>query len=117
MDLADRDEDRGHAHAGLENVATPECRDISQSSVERHILPDATSQLHYIAKKATGLVTGLVVFPERMLETLDRTHGVWAGQRLCYALVAQGRAHSDAYEFVQRCSFKAKSEQRTSSRS
>ena len=99
---------RAYAIAAFENIATPDWRDISQSSVERHIFPDATALLYYMAVKATGLVKGLVVRREEMLETLNvRSCGVWAGQRIHDALISSGVERSAAYEYLQAASFRA----------
>jgi len=100
---------RGMLVPAFENVATPECRDISQSSVERHILPDATALLDYMAAKLTKLVEGLVVFPERMRENLDKTYGVWAAQPIRDALMESGGnvSYNEAYLYLQRCGFEA----------
>lgn len=98
---------RSCAHAAIENVATPECRDISQSSVERHIFPDATSLLHYMATKAAGLVGGLVVNRERMLYNLTTaSRGVWASQLVRTALMEEGVGYDEAYEYLQQASFR-----------
>ena len=97
---------RGYALAAMENIATPECRDISQSSVERHIFPDATSLLHYMANKAAGLVAGLVVNQERMLYNLNHTSlGVWATQQVRNALMEAGVEYGPAYEYLQQAAF------------
>ncbi len=99
---------RAFASASLENIATPEGRDISQSSVERHILPDATTLLHYMVIKLTRLVERLVVFPEVMKVRLEtESLGVWAAQRIRYALVEKGLPDSAAYDYVQRATFEA----------
>src|SRR3989344_7802776 len=99
---------RGDAHAAMENIATPEGRDISQSSVERHILPDTTSLLHYMTTKAAGLVNDLVVFPDRMRENLDeKSLGVWASQRVRTSLMEAGVPYDAAYTYMQRLSFEA----------
>lgn len=103
---------RGYAVAALENIATPECRDISQSSVEREILPSATTYLHYLIVKLTDLVHRLVVHPDRMRENLERTNGVWASQRVRNALMEAGVPYEMAYLYLQRCSFKAADENR-----
>jgi adenylosuccinate lyase len=104
---------RGAAHAAQENIATPESRDISQSSVERHILPDATALLHYMANKATGLVQGLVVFKDRMRHTLEnRTQGVWAGQQIRNALMEVGVPYDLAYLHIQQASFATGAQER-----
>jgi adenylosuccinate lyase len=105
---------RSNAQAAMENIATPEGRDISQSSVERHIFPDATSQLHYLAIRATNLVEGLVVFPDRMKENLEvGTQGTWAGQRVRTALMRSGVDYHAAYGYIQNMSFKALDEKRS----
>ena len=97
---------RGYAHAAQENIATPEGRDISQSSVERHILPDATALLHYMASRATHLVEGLVVREDVMLDTLEyKTFGVWASQPVRTALMEAGVPYDTAYEYMQRAAF------------
>lgn len=99
---------RANAGAGLENIATPEHRDISQSSVERHILPDSTALFHYMVVKATGLVSGLDVFPEQMLHNLDvETRGVWASQRIRNLLMVAGVPYDVAYKFTQQVCFEA----------
>jgi adenylosuccinate lyase len=98
---------RASAHAAIENVATPEGRDISQSCVERHIAPDATSQVHYLVRKSVDLVKGLVVHTDRMKENLESTMGVWAGQRIRNALMEAGVSYDEAYEYIQKVSFEA----------
>ncbi|TSC76399.1 MAG: adenylosuccinate lyase [Parcubacteria group bacterium Gr01-1014_31] len=98
---------RGLAHTAVENIATPDFRDISQSSVERHILPDATGLTHYLAVKMAAVVRGLVVFPDRMARNLAATCGVWAGNRVRTALLEHGIPYDAAYEYVQRVSFEA----------
>jgi adenylosuccinate lyase len=105
---------RGHAQAAIENIATTEWRDISQSSVERHIYPDATSLVHYMATKAAGLVRDLVVFPERMRQNLETgTRGTWASQRVRLALMAHGIAYDDAYTYTQQAAFEAVDQRRS----
>ncbi len=104
---------RGSLVAAMENIATPEGRDISQSCVERHIFPDATSQLHYMAVAATKVVEGLVVFPHKMKENLEiGTHGTWAGQPVRTALMKAGIDYDTAYLYVQEASFAAMQSQR-----
>lgn len=99
---------RGDMHAAMENIATPEARDISQSSVERHILPDATSLLHYMAVRATSIIKGLVVFPDRMIRNLEvASFRLWAGQPVRTALMKAGVDYDTAYEYVQAASFAA----------
>lgn len=100
---------RGMTVEALENIATPEGRDISQSSVERHILPDATALLHYMAETATRLITGLVVHKDVMEVNLTvRSLGVWAAQRVRVALIEKGVDPNLAYEYTQQATFEAK---------
>jgi adenylosuccinate lyase len=98
---------RGYASAGLEDVALWHERDISHSSVERIALPDATTLLDHMQRRMLGLVTGMVVDPERMRENLDLTHGALFSQRLLLALVAAGSTRDDAYRTVQRLAQRA----------
>ncbi len=93
---------RGYASAGLEDVALWHERDISHSSVERVVLPDATTLLDHMQRRMLGLVTGMVVDSERMRENLELTHGALFSQRLLLALVAAGSTRDDAYRTVQR---------------
>ncbi|HXX89439.1 MAG TPA: adenylosuccinate lyase [Acidimicrobiales bacterium] len=94
---------RGYLGAGLEDVALWHERDISHSSVERVILPDACLLAYYVMRKATALVEGLVVHPERMLENLTTTsHGLVFSQPVLLALVASGLGRDAAYRIVQR---------------
>ncbi len=97
---------RGYAHAALENVALWHERDISHSSVERIIFPDACHVLHYMLQKMTWLIAGLVVFPERMLENMDRVQGMVYSQTVLLALVRAGASREDAYAAVQRCAMR-----------
>jgi len=98
---------RGYAQAGLEDVALWHERDISHSSVERVVLPDATIALDYAQALAVGIVAGLVVDAERMRANLDLTHGALFSQRALLALVAGGMGRDDAYRTVQRLSQQA----------
>jgi adenylosuccinate lyase len=93
---------RGYASAGLEDVALWHERDISHSSVERIILPDATTLLDHMQRRVLALVEGMVVDPERMAENLELTHGALFSQRVLLALVATGSTRDDAYRVVQR---------------
>ncbi len=97
---------RGHTGAAFENIATPECRDISQSNVEREGFPTATGLVHYMANKMKWLVQNLEVFPERMKQNLGATHGTWASQKVRNALMGAGISYDDAYIYLQRLSFK-----------
>ena len=86
-------------------------RDISHSSAERVILPDATILLDYMLAKSTGLVEGLVVRPERMRENIERGHGLHASSRVLLALVEKaGLSREDAYAIVQRNALRAADE-------
>jgi adenylosuccinate lyase len=93
---------RGYVGAGLEDVALWHERDISHSSVERVVLPDASLLAYYLLRKMTALVDGLVVHPDRMRENLDRSHGLVFSQPVLLALVASGMDRDSAYRIVQR---------------
>jgi len=98
---------RANAMAGLENVALWHERDISHSSVERIIIPDSTTLLDHMQRRALGLVRGMVVDPERMRENLGLTYGALFSQRLLLALVGRGMIRDDAYRVVQRLTQRA----------
>ena len=94
---------RGYLSAGIEDVALWHERDISHSSVERVVLPDASTLTLYMLEKATGLVSGLVVHPERALANLtDGSFGLVFSQSVLLALVAGGLSRDAAYRIVQR---------------
>ena len=93
---------RGYLGAGLENVALWHERDISHSSVERVILPDASLLTYYVLRRMTRVVDGLEVDAARMLENLDRSHGLVFSQPVLLALVASGLPRDAAYRIVQR---------------
>ena len=94
---------RGYLSAGLEDVALWHERDISHSSVERVVLPDASMLTLYMLQKATGLVEGLVLHPERALATLtEGSHGLVFSQSVLLALVGGGLSRDAAYRIVQR---------------
>ncbi len=93
---------RSNAMAGLENVALWHERDISHSSVERVILPDATTTLDYMLLKMTDLVKGMGVYPDRMLDNINLTGGLIFSQPVLLALVEQGADREEAYALVQR---------------
>jgi adenylosuccinate lyase len=94
---------RGYLVAGLEDVALWHERDISHSSVERVVLPDATALTLYLLRKATGLVSGLVVHADRALDNLtNRSLGLVFSQSVLLALVAAGSTRDEAYRIVQR---------------
>ena len=98
---------RGHAQVGLENVALWHERDISHSSAERIVLPDAFLAVDYMLDRFAWLVDGLVVRPERMRENLESTGGLFFSQRLLLALVESGLARDPAYRAVQRHAMRA----------
>jgi adenylosuccinate lyase len=93
---------RSYSIVGLENVALWHERDISHSSAERIVLPDSSIALDYMLAKATSLIDGLVVYPERMLENLNATRGLIFSGQLLLALTQSGAAREEAYEWVQR---------------
>jgi adenylosuccinate lyase len=92
---------RAAAVAGLENVALWHERDISHSSAERVILPDAFLALDYMLDRFAWLVEGLRVFPERMRRNLEASHGLFFSQRVLLALVESGLSRDEAYRLVQ----------------
>jgi len=98
---------RGYAVPALENVALWHERDISHSSVERVIGPDATIALDFALARMTGVIDKLVVYPENMRRNLDRLGGVIDSQRVLIALTNKGMAREDAYRVVQRNAMKA----------
>jgi adenylosuccinate lyase len=98
---------RGHSVAALENVALWHERDISHSSAERVILPDAFLALDYMLDRFAWLVEGVVVFPERMRANLESSGGLFFSQRLLLALVESGLARDEAYRLVQRHALRA----------
>ena len=97
---------RAHSIVGLENVALWHERDISHSSAERVVLPDASIATDYMLFKMASLVDGLVVYPERMLENLNATRGLIFSGQLLLALTQAGVARETAYEWVQRNAMK-----------
>jgi adenylosuccinate lyase len=98
---------RGAAVVGLENVALWHERDISHSSAERVVIPDAFLALDYMLDRFTWLIDGLVVRPERMRRNLEGSHGLFFSQRLLLALVERGLERARAYELVQRLAMRA----------
>jgi adenylosuccinate lyase len=98
---------RGYAIAAMENVALWHERDISHSSVERMICPDATSLLDFALGRFKGILDGLVVLPENMKKNIDITKGLWNSQRVLLALVDAGISRDTAYAWVQRNALKA----------
>ncbi len=92
---------------GLENVALWHERDISHSSAERMMLPDATATLAFMLDRLRGVVADLVVYPERLRQNLDQTGGLWASEGILLALIGKGLGRQEAYVLVQRNAMKA----------
>ena len=101
---------RGYMTASCENVALWHERDISHSSTERIILPDATELLDYMLCRFKGILENLTVYPETMLKNIYRTNGVIFAQRVMNALIGKGLAREEAYDTVQPIAMKAWSE-------
>jgi len=97
---------RGYALAAMEDVALWHERDISHSSVERVIAPDATIALDFALHRFAGMIENLRVYPERMRENLDQTGGLYEAQRVLLALVGKGVARQEGYVHVQRNAMK-----------
>ncbi len=102
---------RGYAHAALENIALWHERDISHSSVERVILPDSFIVLDHMLRRFTKIVAGMVVYPGRMQENLERSRGVVFSGTVLLELARRGVSREDAYEWVQRNAMRAFHEQ------
>src|SRR3954452_18818200 len=103
---------RASAAVGLENVALWHERDISHSSAERIVIPDAFLAVDYMLDRFTWIVDGLVVYPERMLRNLDASHALVFSHRLLLALVESGLGRGGAYRLVQRNAMQAGDEER-----
>lgn len=98
---------RGHAVAAIENVALWHERDISHSSVERVILPDACILTHFMLADITDLVKHLLVYPENMARNMNVYGGVVFSQRVMLTLVGKGISREEAYAIVQSCAHQA----------
>jgi len=98
---------RGYAVAAMENIPLWHERDISHSSVERVILPDATITLDYMLQTMRDVLRGLVVRADRMRENVERTRGVIYSGQVLLALMRRGLSRKRAYELVQRCALSA----------
>jgi adenylosuccinate lyase len=98
---------RGYAQTGLENVALWHERDISHSSAERVIFPDACCLVDYMADQMTRILEGLEVDAERMVRNLDQSGGVVYSQRVLLALVESGMERDHAYRIVQSAAHRA----------
>src|SRR5438552_10039819 len=98
---------RAASIVGLENVALWHERDISHSSAERVVIPDAFLALDYMLDKFAWIMEGLVVYPERMRRNLDASHYLFFSQRVLLALVESGLSRDDAYRLLQRSAMRA----------
>ena len=98
---------RGHSVTALENVALWHERDISHSSAERMILPDASLALDYIMSLMTGIISDMVVHPDQMMRNLETTRGLVFSPRVMLLLVEKGVERTNAYDAVQRCSMRS----------
>ena len=103
---------RANAMAALENIALWHERDISHSSVERVILPDSFIALDHMLRRFTRIVRGMVVYPERMKENLNRSRGVVFSGTVLLELARRGISREQAYEWVQRNAMRSFHEQR-----
>lgn len=103
---------RGYMMSSYENVSLWHERDISHSSVERIILPDATILLNYMLRRFAGIVENLTVFPENMKRNMDRTFGLIYSQRVLLKLIDKGLSREKAYDTVQPLAMQAWEEQR-----
>ncbi|MYL50505.1 adenylosuccinate lyase [Halobacillus litoralis] len=92
---------RGHMLTAFENVPLWHERDISHSSAERIILPDATIALNYMLYRFGNIVKNLTVFPERMQENMEKTYGLIFSQRVLLTLIDEGLVREEAYDLVQ----------------
>jgi adenylosuccinate lyase len=97
---------RSYAMPAMENVALWHERDISHSSVERYIAPDATITLDFALARLTGVIEKLLVYPERMQKNLDKMGGLVHSQRVLLALTQAGVSREDSYRLVQRNAMK-----------
>lgn len=98
---------RGHAFTALEDMPLWHERDISHSSAERIIIPDTTELLDYILRRFTKITKDLTVFPDKMLEDMNITHGLIYSQRVLLKLVEAGYSREQAYDIVQPMTAKA----------
>jgi adenylosuccinate lyase len=103
---------RSAAHVGLENVALWHERDISHSSAERIVFPDAFLALDYMLDRFASLMEGLVVRADRMRRNIDASQGLFFSQRVLLALVDSGLERGEAYRLVQRSAMRSSEEQR-----
>jgi adenylosuccinate lyase len=93
---------RSNAIAAMENIPLWHERDISHSSVERVIIPDTTILVDYMLARLTGILKGLHVYPQRMLENINKSYGLYCSQRVMLRLVEKGLSRDNAYRLVQK---------------
>ena len=103
---------RGYMNSEFDNVALWHERDISHSSVERIVLPDATTLLHYALRRFSGIIDGLVVYEDTMRENMEETYGLYNSQRLMLKLIDEGLSREEAYDRVQPLAMTAWEEER-----
>jgi adenylosuccinate lyase len=103
---------RGNCQAAFENVALWHERDISHSSVERVILPDSFIALDHMLRRFARIVRGMVVYPDRMRQNLDRSRGVVFSGTVLLELAKKGVSREQSYEWVQRNAMRSFEEQR-----
>jgi adenylosuccinate lyase len=92
---------RGYMATAYENVALWHERDISHSSAERIIIPDATILLDYMLNRLAGIIANLTVYPENMLKNMEKSLGLIYSQRILLALIDKGLSREEAYGLVQ----------------
>ncbi|MCX7995687.1 MAG: adenylosuccinate lyase [candidate division WOR-3 bacterium] len=98
---------RGYLVPAFENINLWHERDLTNSSVERVIIPDAFHIVHYTTKKMVWVLKNLRVFPERMMENINNSLGLYASQNLMNRLIEKGMNRKEAYDLVQELSFRA----------
>jgi adenylosuccinate lyase len=103
---------RGNCHAAFENIALWHERDISHSSVERVVLPDSFIAVDHMLRRFTRIVRGMVVYPDRMRENLNRSRGVVFSGTVLLELAKKGISREQAYDWVQRNAMRSLAEQR-----
>ncbi len=101
---------RGYLIPAFENINLWHERDLTNSSVERVIIPDAFHIVHYITKKIIWVLENLRVYPERMMENINKSLGLYASQNLMNKLIEKGMNRKTAYDLVQKLSFQALNE-------
>lgn len=104
---------RGYMLSAYEDVPLWHERDISHSSVERIILPDATILLNYMLNRFGNIVKNLTVFPENMIRNMERTYGLIYSQRVLLTLIDKGKKREEAYDLVQKRAMQAWEEQKS----